>query len=608
MSISRPSPRLRRLAASTGALALAGILALSGGAGEGVQMTEAAWSDTEVAQASVTAAFPVPTDSWVRATANNFTNHGDYSPAQSPASYVVARTSDIPAGSTRALTGTQGNEWDIGNNFGIRQLGSRTNTGLTFCSQASNSPSPLLPATYPDCTGGSAFTADFSMARTRGFGTAGGFAHPAPTTSEDILAVEARNIRTMAECSPTGESRALAPSASESWGGDEPYGEGTGIGFLFSNIVLGINPANGRYSYLSVPAPNTRITRWMRPLRTPSLGVYQTGRVFFRATITSRQYATYGYALSDLYVQIDQYRTTTNNKNPYSGSFTMVLSRSECGLTGPAFTHQKLASIFEPRWRAPATSVPAYAPTTPVATVDAPLPRQDGTLSYPGDSDFATLSASNYHATPVTDGLVGGGADGGVFARGMRVDDPAAADLPPTTTVTSPLETTTASETTTSAPPNPSGKDESPTAGTSTAAATTTTRRTTTVTSTAPAASAPTVSTAPTSPTTTPATQVTTSTSAAPAIVIPDEPAPLSPGARLEDVGTATVGGDDLVVVVEGTSIPTDAQQGLAALEIWLGGGDPGDDWEMFASTDPDADGWRWAAINQESGTVVYIR
>ncbi|MBB1050779.1 hypothetical protein G6021_06495 [Dietzia sp. CW19] len=70
-----------------------------------------------------------------------------------------------------------------------------------------------------------------------------------------------------------------------------------------------------------------------------------------------------------------------------------------------------------------------------------------------------------------------------------------------------------------------------------------------------------------------------------------------------------TVGGDDLVVVVvQGTTVPTDAQQGVAALEIWLGGGDPGDTWATFTSDDPAADGWRWAAINQETGTVVYIR
>lgn len=185
----------------------------------------------------------------------------------------------------------------------------------------------------------------------------------------------------------------------------------------------------------------------------------------------------------------------------------------------------------------------------------------------------------------------------------MEEDTLPASELPPTTTLTSPLENSTASETTTSAPPNPSGEDESTTAGTSTAATTSTTRRTTTVIS-----AVPTVSAAPTNTTTPPATKTVTTTSAAPAVVIPDEPGTLSPTARLEDVGIVTVGGEDFVVVVQGTTVPTDAPQGVAALEIWLGGGDPGDTWATFTSTDPAADGWRWAAINQETGTVVYIR
>ncbi|MGN7227788.1 hypothetical protein ACTHQW_15740 [Dietzia maris] len=114
--------------------------------------------------------------------------------------------------------------------------------------------------------------------------------------------------------------------------------------------------------------------------------------------------------------------------------------------------------------------------------------------------------------------------------------------------------------------------------------------------------------TTPKTTTTPPATKTLTLTSAAPAVVIPDEPRPLSLSARLEDVGTATVGGDDLVVVTPGTTVPTDAQQGLAALEIWLSGGDPGDTWATFTSDDAEQDGWRWAAVNQTTGTVVYIR
>lgn len=112
-----------------------------------------------------------------------------------------------------------------------------------------------------------------------------------------------------------------------------------------------------------------------------------------------------------------------------------------------------------------------------------------------------------------------------------------------------------------------------------------------------------------TPPSTPPTSQSTPSTSAAPAIVIPDEPGTLASNARLDDVETITVGEEELdVVAVKGEDIPADAKQGARALEIWLGGGSPGTAWEAFASDDPDADGWRWAAINQKTGTVVYIR
>lgn len=109
------------------------------------------------------------------------------------------------------------------------------------------------------------------------------------------------------------------------------------------------------------------------------------------------------------------------------------------------------------------------------------------------------------------------------------------------------------------------------------------------------------------SPTPSSSTTPKTPRTTVPAIVIPDEPGELSPTARIEDVDTITVGEDELDVVVVGDEVPTDARGGAAALEIWLGGGSPSSTWETFASDDPDADGWRWAAINQKTGTIVYI-
>ena len=90
--------------------------------------------------------------------------------------------------------------------------------------------------------------------------------------------------------------------------------------------------------------------------------------------------------------------------------------------------------------------------------------------------------------------------------------------------------------------------------------------------------------------------------------MIPDEPGTLAAAAQVAEVDTITAGEADLVVVVDGDTVPTDARAGARALETWLDGGTPSTTWETFTSDDPDQDGWRWAAINQRTGTVVYIR
>lgn len=198
-----------------------------------------------------------------------------------------------------------------------------------------------------------------------------------------------------------------------------------------------------------------------------------------------------------------------------------------------------------------------------------------------------------------------------VATLGDRAVDTATNELPPTTTVTSPTEHTTASETTTSAPPNPDEANEltsntrtTRTSTTMSATGTTTSSRTTTevpvsTTTTSPA-------TAPTS-ISTPSTGPTTTSTAAPEIVIPDEPGTLAAAAQVAEVDTITAGESDLVVV-DSDTVPTDARAGARALETWLDGGTLGTTWETFTSDDPDRDGWRWAAISQKTGTVVYIR
>lgn len=279
-----------------------------------------------------------------------------------------------------------------------------------------------------------------------------------------------------------------------------------------------------------------------------------SSRLVWIMRITADRYVTSSpaaYAKSEVSVEIQTYSDSAAglSRGKFVGSVHVVLSRSECGIG-----------------RVPTRDF-YYNGIDQVGRVQ-DQPRFTKPFFYPGQIDRGETGKFTPVAT-VNGNKVAALNESETSAQAGRY-------LPPTTTVTSPLENSTASETTTSAPPRPSGEDES--------------------------------TTAPTSTTTPPATKTATTTSAAPAVVIPEEPATLPPTARLEDVGTVTMGGEDFVVVVQGTTIPTDAQQGVAALEIWLGGGDPGDTWATFTSTDPDADGWRWAAINQETGTLVYIR
>ncbi|MGX1597687.1 hypothetical protein ACWIDS_11560 [Dietzia maris] len=283
-------------------------------------------------------------------------------------------------------------------------------------------------------------------------------------------------------------------------------------------------------------------------------------------------------AFSEVALYMEAYKaiSATNwNRGDLAAKMYFVLSRSECGVKRISDSLLPDKSSVFPINEMPGGNVrTAYTP---------------GTSAY----------VPNYWST----GFISNSVPAEPLERRAASESVFNSELPPTTTVTSPLESSTASETTTSAPPNPSEEDEAPTAGTTTAATTSATRRTTTV-----ASQAPTVTASPTSTTTPPATKTVTTASAAPAVAIPDDPGTLSPTARLEDVGIVTVGGEDFVVVTPGDTVPTDAQQGVAVLEIWLGGGDPGAAWATFTSDDPDADGWRWAAINPETGTVVYIR
>ncbi|MBB1025588.1 MULTISPECIES: hypothetical protein [unclassified Dietzia] len=171
----------------------------------------------------------------------------------------------------------------------------------------------------------------------------------------------------------------------------------------------------------------------------------------------------------------------------------------------------------------------------------------------------------------------------GVSSRMALQAESETTTLPTGTTVTSPIDRATGTDTSTAAPPDPSGENTNTTAGTTSAT--------------------------PTATATPPATTSNTTTSTSHATAIPTEPGTLSATAQTQTVGTVEADGTELDVVVKGATVPSDAPTALPALDTWINEGTrPSGVWRTLASSDPDSDGWRWAAVNRETGTVVYVR
>lgn len=254
------------------------------------------------------------------------------------------------------------------------------------------------------------------------------------------------------------------------------------------------------------------------------------------------------YAISEVAAYVEYY--DNDALSSLRAKMYFVLSRSECGVKGP--THAAL-------------------PTKRSAFPEV-MPGGNGNTRYTGGS-YTPAAAP---AEPMA------------FRAGS--DTTTVTSPLPAITVTSPLENSTASEITTSAPPDPSGADATTTSGTTSAA---TTNDTTTPPATKTATTA----------------QTTTTTSASPTTAIPTDPGTLSASADTTTVGTVAVVGDELDVVVKGDTVPADARTALTALDTWINeGARPSGDWRTFTSSEPDSDGWRWAAVNQATGTIVYIR
>lgn len=590
--------RPRKLAAAIGSLGLVAALGLSGLIGGGVDETEAVWTDEEKATASISASWMnrgyarVDQTSWTlnkQGAPNDRPRTGNGSPhlftstvsqASNPSTIIQNSTS------SPGIIPPRENSNDI-------WLGGYTGSGLI----------PRNPAVVNYC-------ADYPNPQTFGASaTCGGTVTASriagkQTITESALSITGEITRrarinvggasTQVRCfaddtTPTAEI--TPPSTFVTARETSVYSNGYNTRAEIPTDQIVDSPSNPNDGFLT---DSSGQKLWLRA-NIGSTAFPESERTF--VLFISPRFNTYvapegNYALAEIDLEIQVYSadavTVFNDGGYYRGSVNYVLSRSECGTGVANQSPPAQVGAFYGQSNQPSWTPPLFSGVLTDALSGTFLPPDPQQVPARVSSEPAELN------------------DQQLRQRRNGLD--------PATTLTSPTEHTIASGTTTSAPPNPDDADESTSStrttrtNTSTSAAGKSTKSSTS-TKVPTTSSTATSTTAPTTVSTPPAGPTTTETSMTqPEIAIPDEPGKLSATAQSEDAGTADLDGEEFVVVVKGDELPADAEQGARALEIWLGGGNPGSTWETFASDDPDEDGWRWAAINQKTGTVVYIR
>lgn len=597
---TRRPRRPRKLTAALGGLGLASTLAFSGLVGERVQETEAAWTDTEMATAEVEASWPEAFVSVVAGSAKssdtalngtllttrNVTYESSFRWSQqlSQPENTVDTTSPDPGSNEKfhrefdqRLLGT-GNPINDSSPHLLENTGSGIDTVTNALhnwrgSKSFANDNPTYPGTFrclvinedyasatnedPRCGLGSNFAAASNTTDAYGFSIATGSAY--------ITHLNAADLYTGVTCDETS-AVAHAPTGRVDLGlergGTNPYLSYTGAA---ANRVRTIW-ANGHtespngFSDLESGTVSESWRIGAAPLSDPRARVMP---------IITQEFSgprEQPYAISEIAAYVEVYNGNLIFPETVRAKMYFVLSRSECGVK---------------------------------RTDDAALPPQRSVFpsELPGGNELDPYNGAGYQpashqAQPVV-------------ARAQQQSEATTSELPPATTVTSPTEHTTASETTTSAPPNAGEEDE-----TSTSASSPTTSRsaTTTRSSTSPAPTRVPTTSATATTSTPPMTTAAPSTSTT-APRIPSEPNALSPTARTATAATVNIDGKDHEVVARGTRAPADARTAAAALDTWINdGSQPTGNWKAFTSANPDKDGWRWAAINQVTGTIVYIR
>ena len=587
MKLPRPATRVRRYAAAAGSLALAGALAMSGLVTSGsIEETLAQQSDDEYSTASVAAEWPEAFVSVVAGSARSATSMINASfdmtyqsqfrwTSQLSQPAVTPGAEDTSGWATRNRiwderyqgAGVAVDDWAIGtaNNLGDLDTSTWALHDGKAVREFTNPGDRVLPSNFrclvidesfgnasnrADCGMGSNFAAAQNTTDAIGFSIGTGLTQ--------FTYLNAAQLSTAVRCG-LDSATADRPSGRIDFGQEASLG-GQGNQNLLYNSNARTVWTNG-FGQLDnggnfPPAENTLSDMWTVQ---NILGVSTHAKVMPVITQHASTNGSQPYALSEVGAYIEVYRRAAAlSPIVLHAKMYFVLSRSECGV-------KRVSDTALPTQR-------AVFPST--------LPGGDGLTPYSGIGFQPAVKQAQ-----------------SVAARGLHLTDATTRDLPPATTTPTVTEDAIASETTAFGPPSLDDADESASNTRASQGRSKTSTSPTSVSETTPVTSNP--SATPT--TTTPASTI-------PATAIPRAPGTLSPTARLEDVETITVGEEDLVVVIEGDTVPTDARRGATALEIWLSGGDPGTTWATFASDAPDEDGWRWAAINQKTGTVVHIR
>ena len=270
------------------------------------------------------------------------------------------------------------------------------------------------------------------------------------------------------------------------------------------------------------------------------------------------------YALSEIGFYLESYATPLLGSLGMRSKFYFLLSRSECGAKNVVSSSDRLPPSRQPN----SPSIPAFSNMDPAT--------EAGFNGF-GDSLQSTLT-SPLRARKSADGAIAATASG----------------VPEGTTTSSPINDATGVEVTTSAPPESRGGDRDAADANSSPASSTSAgdggARTSDV---IPESGSEATGAAPT----------TTATSEVP--TVPDEPGPTPANAQFCESLKV-----DVEYVDAFTADECDAAariSAMRALEDYIAEDTQDSRWKGFTSDNPEADGWRWAAIDQRTGQVVYV-